>query len=245
VSRLADMQRIYALLTQQAKKIGGAAPLASLEMRKLPRRGVYFFFEAGEVRQESGTGPRVVRVGTHALGAGARSTLKQRLSQHRGGRSGSGNHRGSIFRLLVGKALIAAGIQDECPSWGVKGDAKNAATLLGQPLAALKDAEEPVERAVSNYIGAMTVVCIGIDDEPGPNSLRGRIERNAIALLSNRNRPSLDSPSPNWLGQHSQRILVCASGLWNQNHVDEMYDPSFLLDLQHLIERDDNADVYR
>jgi hypothetical protein len=58
-----------------------------------------------------------------------------------------------------------------------KGNAKTAATLLAQPLTALKDAEGPIESAVSAYIGAMTVVWIDIGDEPGPNSQRGRIER--------------------------------------------------------------------
>ena len=71
-----------------------------------PRRGVYFFFENGEPRSGTGAGPRVVRVGAHGLKNGARSTLWGRLSQHRGSsRSGLGNHRGSIFRLLVGVAL--------------------------------------------------------------------------------------------------------------------------------------------
>jgi hypothetical protein len=49
----------------------------------------------------------IVRVGTHALETGSQTTLWKRLSQHRGqARSGSGNHRGSIFRLIVGTALI-------------------------------------------------------------------------------------------------------------------------------------------
>src|SRR5215210_2226502 len=131
------------------------------------------------------------------LGVGSRSTLKQRLNQHRGFRSGNGNHRGSIFRLLVGQALIAAGIQHACRSWGVKADARKAAMLLDLPLAALKDDESPIERAVSNYIGAMTVIWFDIGDESGPDSLRGSIERNSIALLSNRSRPSLDAASQN------------------------------------------------
>ena len=74
-----------------------------------PRRGVYFFFEEGEVRSDSGSGPRVVRVGTHALTDRSKTTLWNRLAQHRGvARSGGGNHRGSVFRLLVGQALLAS-----------------------------------------------------------------------------------------------------------------------------------------
>ena len=47
-----------------------------------------------------------MRVGTHGLKSGSRSTLWAPLSQHRGtARSSDGNHRGAIFRGLVGIAL--------------------------------------------------------------------------------------------------------------------------------------------
>jgi hypothetical protein len=60
----------------------------------------------------------VVRVGTHALKAGGSTTLWGRLSTHRGQlRSGGGNHRGSIFRLIVGTALIARD-GHKFPTWG-------------------------------------------------------------------------------------------------------------------------------
>jgi hypothetical protein len=60
-----------------------------------PKRGVYFFFETGESRSDSGSGPRVVRVGTHALREGSRAKLWTRLSQHQGTiTTGGGNHRG-------------------------------------------------------------------------------------------------------------------------------------------------------
>jgi hypothetical protein len=55
---------------------------------------VYFFREAGETRCDSGNGPRIVRVGTHALKAGSSTKLWTRLSQHRGKSAGGGNHRG-------------------------------------------------------------------------------------------------------------------------------------------------------
>ena len=61
------------------------------------------------------------------------------------------------------------------------------------------------------------------------------IERNAIALLSNYERPQLDPPSKSWLGHHSNRERVRTSGLWNQNHVVETYDPAFLELLRELI----------
>jgi hypothetical protein len=72
-----------------------------------PNRGVYFFFDPIQSRTDTGSGLRLIRVGTHALKAGSKTTLWKRLSQHKGtAKSGGGNHRGSIFRLLVGDALL-------------------------------------------------------------------------------------------------------------------------------------------
>jgi len=81
---------------------------------------------------------------------------------------------------------------------------------------------------VSEVIGKMSFLWLPVDDEPGPNSQRGYIERNVIALLSNYEREPLDPPSENWLGRHSDRERVRESGLWNQNHVDEACDLSLL-----------------
>jgi hypothetical protein len=112
MSRTDDLIRLYRILDGLEALSGGKRFLAQLApSRTWPRRGVYFFFEPGEVRAGSGHGQRLVRVGTHALGVGARSTLHQRLRQHAGKSSGfGGNHRRSIFRLLVGEALIARGL---------------------------------------------------------------------------------------------------------------------------------------
>jgi hypothetical protein len=72
--------------------------------------------------------------------------------------------------------------------------------------------EVELEREVSRYIGVMSFVWISVDDAPGEESLRGYIERNAIALLSNYNKPPIDPPSANWLGHHCNRKKVRQSG---------------------------------
>ena len=120
MNRTDDLIRLYRILDKLEASSGGKRFLAQLAPSgSWPRRGIYFFFEPGEVRTGSGHGPRLVRFGTDALGASARSTLHQRLRQYAGKSSGSGgNRRGSIFRLLVGEALIARGECPPCPSWG-------------------------------------------------------------------------------------------------------------------------------
>lgn len=105
-----------------------------------------------------------------------------------------------------------------CSTWGV-GDSAGSEVRMG---------EIPLEREVSRLIGSMPFVWLGIDDEPGAKSLRGYIERHAIALLSNYGKEPIDAPSAGWLGRHCDREKVRGSGLWNSNHVDESYDPKFL-----------------
>ena len=194
-----------------------------------PKRGVYFFYEAGEVGLGSGAGLRVVRVGTHGLKAGSRSTLWSRLSQHRGtARASGGNHRGSIFRLLVGIALAQRDGFEVPPSWGVGAGAGEAARRLGLDRGGVKRAEAELEARVSRHIRAMPFLWLDVGDRPDPKSERATIERNAIALLSGYREPATDPPSANWLGRSNDRDRVRRSGLWNNNHVDEDYAPSFL-----------------
>jgi hypothetical protein len=218
--------RFYSVLDDLEKHIGGARRLAECSGRMdWPNRGVYFFREPGECRTDTGAGPRIVRIGTHALQAGSGTTLWTRLSQHRGqSGTGGGNHRGSIFRLIVGAALISReGFK--FPTWG-KG---NTADRDG------RSGEFSLEYQVSQVIGEMPFLWLSIEDDAGPESQRGYIERNLIALLSNYNKPSLDPPSQHWLGHHSDRDRVRKSGLWNQNHVGESYDPAFLNRLYQIV----------
>lgn len=238
LARLADIERFYFWLDILSQRVGGARTLAHLSryLDWLPR-GVYLFFEPSEFRSNSGRGPRVVRIGTHALGLGSHSTLRQRLGQHRGALTGGGNHRGSIFWLLVGQALVAKGGLPGSTSWGVKGTAADASASLSIDREKLASAEAPVEHAVSAYLGILPFLWVSADDEPSPDSRRGFIERNAIGLLSNDGRAVIDPPSTGWLGHFSNRERVRGSGLWNQQHVDETYDPTFLNTFETMIAR--------
>lgn len=223
--RKGDLIRFYQLLDRLSEKIGGPLLLSDCNGRmSWPSRGVYFFMEPGEARSGSGTGLRIVRVGTHGLRPGTNSTLWQRLSQHKGPISGNGNHRSSIFRLLIGTTTL----QDhpDCSTWGVSTARRD-----------VRVKEEPIEQQVSQLIYGMPFLFLDVDDPPSPNSLRGIIERNSIALLSNFKKQHIDPPSSNWRGRYCNRERVQKSGLWNQNHVDEDYNPNFLEELETLIEK--------
>jgi hypothetical protein len=228
VSRLADVQRLYGILYGLRERLGEHRLKDCHGRTSWPQRGVYFFFEEGELRRTSSLGPRVVRVGTHAITAKSTTTLWNRLSQHRGvARTGAGNHRGSIFRLLVGEALVKRDKLDAA-TWGLGSSRGEAVARSGLSREAVQEREQPVEVAVSRIIGAMPFVWVEVDDAPSPTSLRVFIERNAIALLSNFGKETIDPASGSWLGLYSGRDRVRASGLWNNNHVDEQYDPGVL-----------------
>ena len=239
-----DTARFYALLAQIEEKVGGRRRLAECDGGMgWPERGVYFFFEPGECRQLSG-GDRVVRVGTHALKAGARSTLWKRLNQHRGRAStGIGNHRGSVFRGLVGRALARRGDCPLPPTWkrgtddprNRSGTTSTVARQFGMTTAQVNAGEADLERRVTAHIGRMPFLWLSVPDEPGPESARGRVERGAIGLLSHYSTPAEDPPSAHWLGHHSDRERIRESGLWNSRHVDEPYDPAFLDEMERLI----------
>jgi hypothetical protein len=132
------------------------------------------------------------------------------------------------MRLLVGVALKKKGEIPHTDSWGIGQNSTKASAKLGISKSELSRNEHVLEAAVSEHIRAMPFLWIDVDDEPGPGSDRGLIERNSIALLSNYLHTSIDPASSDWLGRLCDRERVRKSGLWNNNHVDEEYDPRFL-----------------
>jgi hypothetical protein len=214
--RSEDLKSFYSLLDELEMICGGRRRLQFSDRTSgWPSRGVYFFFEDGELR-EDGICSRVVRVGTHGLRP-SRSTLWGRLAQHRGTAGGEmpggGNHRGSVFRLHVGTALLNSG------DWPVT--IRETWAKGSNASRSVRKSEYPLEEAVSRRIRAMPLLWVDVPDEPSVESDRGIIERGAIGLLSNLGRSPIDASSATWLGRSSNRERISGSGLWNVNHVDE------------------------
>jgi len=229
MSRLADIKEFYLLLDELSKLWSGTRRLNDCTGRDdWPLRGVYFFFEDGEYRGESGGGLRITRIGTHAVYRDSNSSLWNRLRQHRGTRDRGGNHRGSVFRLWVGDALSQKHPDLRLDSW----------LDVHAPRSRVKGPEHSLECKVSDYIGKMPFVCVDVDDMAGMESMRAYIERNSIALLSNlRKNIPVDPASTEWLGAHSSSLEIKRSGLWNSHYVDKDYDRGFLQVLEHYVRR--------
>lgn len=229
MSKISCLDRFYDLLDELKEKIGRRHQLGNCHGgMDWPERGVYFFFESGEMRSTNPSSPRVVHVGANALTATkTTSTLWDRLKQHKGTLNPrGGNHRGSIFRLLIGDAMGQHSHEPAPTSWGIGTSATKATHEL----------ERPHEILVSDYLAEMTFLYVSVPDIPGQqDNPRKKLKRNIIALLSSYREHSPDNPSPEWLGHHSTREDVRLSGLWNNQYIEEYYNPDFLDDFEKLI----------
>lgn len=223
-TRYADLERLYASLRKLEKGLGGKRLMSACSGHEdWPDSRVYLFFEPGEHRSDRDE-PRVVRVGTHRVSRESKSTFWHPLRTHRGNADGLGNHRGSVFRLHVGAALAAKDAELVAPSWG-KGQAGDLVA---------RKSEEPLERAVSQHIGTMSVLWLDVEDPPGPASDRAYLERNLIGLLVGRTGPA-DPPSRGWLGLFSPDDRIRVSGLWNLDFLTYSYTPDFLAVLDEYV----------
>ena len=209
--------KLYNHIQMLAENTGGIRQLNSCDGKMYwPKRGVYFFVDLNERSIISNGFPRIVRIGTHAVSKNSKTTLWHRIKTHKGTNTGGGNHRGSIFRLHVGNAIIEKkGLC--CDTWG-KGQSASKE---------VREKEQYIERMVSEYIGNLGIVVLEVDDLPSKTSMRAFVEKNSIALLSSINY-SYNFPTLNWLGNYSTRLEIAYSGLWNINYVRDDYDNNLL-----------------
>ncbi|WP_054692074.1 hypothetical protein [Syntrophomonas palmitatica] len=227
MKRFNDLQLFYELLQQLEEKIGRHYLAECSNRMEWPYQGVYFFFEPGEYR-DNGTELRVVRIGVSNPPRDKQSGLWDRLRQNRGtvaGKlSGGGDHRISDFRTYVGSALAR---RDNiiCPTW----------EEAPRSNASIREAEHHLEARVTEVICGMPFLWISTDSSKNPSMARQVIKNNAIALLSNYQKPARDKASEGWLGSYCQNRLVRLSGLWHSDHVGDNYDPIFINLMKKLI----------
>ncbi|MEZ0606179.1 DUF6884 domain-containing protein [Paraburkholderia sp. IW21] len=221
--RVRDLKKLYAII-DDARTMGLTFKFSNFSQARIPKRGVYVFLDPRE-QNFTKSGPRIVRIGTHAVSLESKSTLRTRLRSHFGQVDGAGNHRGSIFRLHVGRALLDSDeLQRQYKTWG---EGQHAS-------AEVRENEVDHERKVSRYLSDLEVFVIPIDDEPSKDSLRAHFETQLIALCTE-NFEVIEKPSTNWLGRHSPMAPIVRSGLWNLRDVAKRYKPDDLGSISHLI----------
>jgi hypothetical protein len=203
----------------------GVIPFREAVRKEMPSAGLYLFFDSHEPRLRDIDRLRVVRVGTHGVASGSKASLRDRMRTHFGTSTGGGNHRSSVFRLHVGRALMEKGEMESVKSWG------NSELPSDQKLL---HSEAMLEARVSEYIGNLSVALLDVPGDSAKDNDRAYLEQNLIALLSNAFRP-LDPPSHQWLGRHSDKPEIRKSGLWNVNHTGQRYDHRFAKMLEYYV----------
>ena len=160
--------------------------------RRLPRNGIYFFYEQGEFCRRFGViRPRIVRVGTHRKQDRFRSRIRQHFR---------GNKNGSVFRKHLGGALLRRGNADD----------SRVDRWLKHGTRTFKEVEE----LVTNELAAnFAFKCVVVKDEKDRLDLEERL----IATLA---QCPACAPSVNWLGHHPASEEIRESGLWNVQHTD-------------------------
>lgn len=213
MSRRKDLKRFYKLMNTLKKKTGGRRKLGDCDPTTDPKiGGVYFFFEKGERRTGSGKGKRVVRVGKC-------QRYRHRISrQHKGPRDEM--VRGSVFRRWIHNALF---LRDRKRVFAGFPDITQM-NLTGMLKALNRGQQRRLAKATSEHMWPMDFLFVPIRGE----ECRRYIEKNAIALLSEYNKKAIDPASKGWLGRHSASERIKRSGLWNNNHVANAYEPEFI-----------------
>ena len=228
--RIDDIERLYDLLDELARRTHPLQPLsACLKPNVKSEPGVYFFYECGECRLQSGKGARIVRVGQS-------TNLRRRLRNHK-----SGNKVRSIFCKLVGHALKKKKEDEQWQSTSTAQKSLNerVTETLGNMQVLCLPIEDETERdciernaiaLLSNYCRCPTD-CQCPTDRQCPTNWQCPTN---CWCPTNCECP-IDPPSKNWLGHHHIQEKVRRSGLWSQDHVKDIYDSRFLDTLEDLI----------
>jgi hypothetical protein len=164
----------------------------------IPLNGIYVLFEQEEVAH--GT-RRIVRVGTHTGSNQLRSRLRQHFLVQ--------NKDRSIFRKNIGRALLSRDHDPFLPTWEL-----DRTTRLAREKHVIDLARQSaVEALVSQYIqDHFTFIVFRVDDKVQRLGLESKI----ISTVSHCDGCQ---PSAKWLGLHSPKDKIRASGLWLVNEL--------------------------
>jgi len=163
--------------------------------KKIPKNGIYFWYEEGETR--NGGGLRVTRVGINET-----RNLRERIKEHY-----DSDRIGSSFRKDIGAALMDKNGETsfEIKEW--RKNRKKSDPRFNDPKF------EYYECLVTHEIKKRFSYCVlKIDDF----CERSVLEILLIALFSNCNHCP---PTCAWLGKYSDKPEICNSGLWNDKYV--------------------------
>ena len=184
---------------------------------QLPRNGIYFLFEAGEIWGHGGAHPRIVRVGTHREG-----NFRSRMADHflfSNRKTALSADRAapkdrSIFRKNIGRALLHAARDPYEEIWNVDFTtrAKREAHSHRRDVAKEGELENEVTRILRESFAFAWIEIEGQEKRMGIHCLEAPL----IGTLAG---CRLCQASPQWLGLSSPKAKIASGGLWLEQHL--------------------------
>jgi len=191
----------------------------------LPKNGIYFFYEDGQVWGHGGGLPRIVRVGTHRDG-----NFPSRISEHfllneskmNFGIDGAAPKDRSIFRKNIGRALLSRSHDGYLPLWEIDFISRANRQQYGtmRNLEKEKDVEREITKILRSTFSFRFIVMENQVERMGSSGL----ESNLIGTCA---KCSSCKPFEGWLGKHSPIEKIRTNGLWLVQHLTaEVIDDS-------------------
>lgn len=194
-------------------------PLVSypFEMQSLPRNGIYFFYERGELWGHGGDRSRIVRIGTSRQG-----NFRSRIGEHflvdaskmNFDKKRPAPHERSIFRKNIGRALLNKKSDNYLRVWEMDFTSRQSRGMRAhlRDIRKEKEVEEEVTRILRNNFSFRFII---VDELVQRMGTRG-LESSLIGTVAS---CSLCQPSRAWLGLHSPKKEIREGGLWLVQHL--------------------------
>lgn len=187
------------------------------KLEQLPRNGIYFFYEQGEVWGHEGNKSRIVRIGTHRDG-----NFRTRIAEHylldeskmNFGRDKAKPSDRSIFRKNIGRALLNLRGDNYLQIWEIDYMYRKKRELCGhlRDIKKEKEIESEITGILRENFSFRFVELSRQRERMG----KGGLESSLIGTIA---RCQLCKPSKDWLGNHSPKKNIRTSGLWLVQHL--------------------------
>ena len=187
------------------------------KLEQLPKNGIYFFYEDGEIWGHGGNKPRIVRVGTHREG-----NFRSRINEHYLLRKDYLNFDEnspkpsdrSIFRKNIGRALLNKNKDSYLEIWNIDFMKRKNVELWKSKRNIEKERklEEMITKIIRERFSFRFIVLDNQTERMGSKGL----ESSLIGTLSH---CKLCKASSNWLGNFSPIRKIKESGLWLVQHL--------------------------
>lgn len=190
------------------------------DLDHLPRNGIYFFYEIGEIWGHGDDHQRIVRVGTHREG-----NFRSRIADHYviderkmefNWNQAAPKDR-SIFRKSIGRALLHRACDPYEATWNIDFTKRVSRERYGH----LRDVEKEkqIEREVTRILREqVTLRWIDLEGQERRMGSHG-MEAVFIGILAGCN---ACRPSSKWLGGFSPKPKIARSGLWLEHHLQAL-----------------------